>query len=570
MKYTLAILTLFLTNNYALATPPNLLLVVVDDMGWSDTQPFGGEINTPTINTLAAEGVMMTDFYVAPTCSPTRAMLLTGIDHHRAGLGTMDKLQTPNQIAHEGYQGQLLDSVVTLPEALRTKGYQTYLSGKWHLSTDSSQHPHRRGFDRSFTLLEGGASHFGDMKPLHANYHTSYLEDGQATTVGRDFYSSIGYTDKMLEYLESADPNKPFFAYLAYTAPHDPLQVPDSWLNQYRGKYDQGPEATRKQRLKRQQKMGLVASDIELWQSPIPPKWLPLYKKPWPDRSNAQRSRDARSMEIYASMIELMDQQFGRVIDYLKATSKLENTYVVFLSDNGANALTPLMYPDTNRDWLLTQRNHNIEQLGRPGSHLHLGQEWATTANTPWKMYKGTVGEGGIRSPFIVRGPKLPENRISHQLGHARDIVPTLYQLLGFAPTESPLYRGKQSPQGQSLVNQWHGNDSRVRPLMFELFGNQAVRLGHWKAHLVNRPIGSGQWELYDLSTDPGENHNLAKEHPKKLKQLVSSYQKYHLDNNVISPIPPKAPTLDSLYTGECDWACEIKFFVAGQLIKLQ
>lgn len=570
MKFISTLLLLSLLANNVLASPPNFLLVVVDDLGWSDVQPFGGEINTPTLRALADEGVMMTDFYVAPTCSPTRAMLLTGVDHHLAGLGTMDKLQTPNQLDSDGYQGQLLDSVVTVPEALKTKGYQTFLSGKWHLAIDESQHPHNRGFDRSFTLLEGGTSHFGDMKPLHANYHTQYLEDGKSVMVSKDFYSSVGYTDKMLEFLREADSSKPFFAYLAYTAPHDPLQVPDTWLNRYAGKYDQGPQTISQQRLQRQQQKGLVNRNARLWQAPTPPSWLPLYKKPWDDRAQKQRARDVRPMEIYASMIELMDQQLGRIIEHLRADKTLDNTYVIFMSDNGANALTPLMYPDTDREWLLTQRHQDIEQLGRSGSHLHLGQEWATTANTPWKMYKGTVGEGGIRSPLIVRGPQLPAKKITQTTGHVKDLAATFFELASFDSSTSTLYRDKRQPQGSSLTHHWRLKDSEQEPLMFELFGNQGIRHEQWKAHFINGPIGSGSWELYDLSKDPGEAENLAHKYPKKLIELKMYYQQYHASNNVITPIPPLTPTLDDLYVGECDLLCEIKFFVANQFMKLR
>lgn len=548
---------------------PNFLVIVVDDLGWSDIQPFGSEINTPNISALANKGVAMTDFYVAPTCSPTRSMLLTGVDNHAAGLGTMDGLQTANQRNKENYKGQLLDSVVTLAEALKSEGYNTYYSGKWHLATDKSQVPSVRGFDRSFALLEGGASHFADQAPLHDNYHTTYLEDGHQVTPQEGFYSSIGYTDKILEYINENN-NTPFFAQLAFTAPHDPLQVPDEWLDTYKGVYDQGPEVTRQKRLERQQAAGLIPAHIQLWQPPQFPQWLPLYKPRWEDRSRQQKRYDARAMEIYASMIEIVDQQVGRVVKYLEDKGQLDNTYIIFMSDNGAAASTPLMYPDTDREWLHTQRDNCLENQGRQGSHVFLGQEWATVAGPPWKLYKAMVSEGGIRSPLIVSGPNIPQGAITHAPGHVTDIASTIYELIGVKPQTNTVFTDKQKPQGQSLLPLWQlqrADPDRI--IATEFIGNRSVRMGNWKAHNINPPISSGEWELYNLAMDPSEVHNLADKYPGILSTMVTGFDQYAQRNQVILPDPPFSRPISDLYTGECDWWCEATLYAVELLLSV-
>jgi arylsulfatase len=573
-KVILILATLFLGEAVSATTPdniskPNFLIIVVDDLGWSDIQPFGGEINTPNINALANNGVAMTDFYVAPTCSPTRSMLLTGVDSHSAGLGTMDGLQAPNQQHAENYKGQLLDEVVTMAEALKSEGYNTYYSGKWHLATDTSQVPSARGFNRSFTLLEGGASHFDDLAPLHDNYHTTYLEDGKPSAPEPGFYSSIGYTDKILDFIGD-NVDQPFFAQLAFTAPHDPLQVPDEWLDTYKGVYDQGPEVIRQQRLKRQQAAGLIPSYMQLWQPPQFPEWLPLHKPKWEMRSEKQKARDVKPMEIYAAMIEIVDLQIGRVLRHLEAQGQLDNTYVIFMSDNGASAGTPLMYPDTEREWLLTQRNNLLENQGRKGSHVFLGQEWATVAGTPWKLYKAMVSEGGIRSPLIVRGPNIPQGAITHEIGHVTDIASTVYQLIGLAPNNNSLFSGKKKPQGQSLLPLWQLQSSdSSRIIATELFGNRSVRMGNWKAHNINPPLSSGEWELYNLAMDPSEVHNLAEMYPGILSKMIAIYEQYAEDNHIIAPEPPFKRPISDLYVDECDWWCEAKLYAVDTLLEL-
>lgn len=552
---------------------PNFLIVVADDMGWSDIGVFGGEIRTPSLDRLASKGLSMTQFYVAPTCSPSRAMLLTGLDHHMAGYGTMSGLQAPNQLNSRNYAAQLHGDVVTIAEVLRHKGYETFASGKWHLNSEGGQGAHSRGFDRSFVLLQAGASHFADSLPLHPKGGVDYLEDGKPVELPADFYSSISYTDKMLEYLETRNSDTPFFAYLAYTAPHDPLQVPDEWLDRYRGAYAEGPAAIRRIRAQRLQRSGLLAEDAELWQPPNFPSWVPMHREAWFEREPGQRELDARPMEIYASMVELMDQQIGRVLDYLQRQGEIDNTYIIFMSDNGPSATTPLIYSNASREWLHVERDNRPENMGRPGSHLFYGMEWAAVSASPWKMFKGSIAEGGVRSPLIASGPTIAPDQIVREIGHIRDITPTLYQLAGVVPEHEDIYKGKIMPQGKSLVSLWQQNDRQVeedRSFGLELFGNRAFRKGRWKIHNILPPIGSGEWELYDMRVDPGETKNIAADYPEQLRKLIDEYEHYAELNGVIQPNISRSIKPSKLYAGECDWWCEIRLdvidFVASHL----
>ncbi len=571
------ILFVFLASGFAVAQDidesesvkqPNFLIIVADDMGWSDIGTLGGEIRTPSLDALAERGTLMTDYYVAPTCAPTRSMLVTGIDNHLAGLGTQSGLRAENQVG-VNYDGQLHDGVVTVAEALVASDYQTFMSGKWHLSYDRDQEPQNRGFDRSFALIPGGASHFGDQLSIGPLEPARYVEDGrEIETLPQDWYSSTGYADKILEFLRDRDRDSPFLAYLAFTAPHDPLQVPDDWLDRYDGAYDNGPIATRAARARRQSELGLIAENTRLWPYPKFPGWFPNHAEPWSERSAEQRDIDSRPMEIYASMIEIMDQQIGRVVSYLEQQGELENTYVIFFSDNGAGRTGPFVYPGVTKDWLEETWDNTWVSPGRPRSFTSLGREWASAAGTPWKLYKNNVAEGGVRSPLIVSGPGVVAGEFNDALAHVTDIAPTIYELAGVSPTSDPLFADKLKPQGVSLMPVLSAQQDTVREsFAVHLFGNRGLRKGNWKISNLGPPQGSGQWQLFNLSTDPGEVNDLAADMPDKLQELLDEYDKYLAANNVILPSEsPLKGTLRALYPGECGWWCETKFTIIGWL----
>ncbi|MEM1143066.1 MAG: sulfatase-like hydrolase/transferase [Pseudomonadota bacterium] len=554
-------------------TRPNILVIVADDLGWSDIGAFGGEIRTPVLNSLAARGVMMTQFYVAPTCAPTRSMLMTGVDNHLAGVGVMGGIRAPNQIGRN-FEAKLHEDVVTLAEVARASGYRTFLSGKWHLdSEDPSQYPDARGFDRSFSLLTGGASHFSDMLSISPEEIARYVEDGEEVNrLPEEFYSSVAFTDKMLGYLEAPRDQQPFFAYLSYTAPHDPLQVPDAWLDKYQGVYAQGPVATRQARLDRQVELGLIPEGIEIWPYPRFPSWFPNHLPAWSERSMERRREDERPMEIYAAMVELMDQQIGRVFQALEEQGELSNTLVVFFSDNGASSAAPFVYGGVTREWFAENWDNSLARRGQPGNFTVQGTEWASVSVTPWKLYKNSVAEGGIRSPLIVAGPSVAPGERLQGIAHVTDIPASLYELFGVDPMESELFTGKEIPTGLSLRAAWSGAVETPRKQFgVELFGNRAFRDGDWKASLIVPPISNGRWELYNLRSDPGEMQNRAEQEPEILTELQERYAQYKAANGVIHPNPPSLnATLMDLYPRDCDWLCEAKFWVINKLGQLR
>lgn len=542
------------------AQRPNFLIVVADDLGWSDPGFLGSRIKTPTLDMLARRGIFMSHFYVAPTCSPTRAMLMTGVSNHAAGVGTMHNLQAKNQMGHLAYGAQLHDGVVTVAEMLRAHGYSTMMSGKWHLAIDENQRPHRRGFQHSFGLAEGGASHFTDEQIITPMETVTYLENGQPTRLDSDFYSTIGYTDKILEYIDEAG-DQPFFAYLTYTAPHDPLQVPDDWLDRYDGVFDDGPEVSREERRQRLIELGHINADAEMADALNFPSWLDSHHAPWGERSDEERRTHAKRMEIYAAMVELLDQELGRVIAHLEANDQLSNTYIMFLSDNGAAVTTPLAYRGNTREWLHENFDLSREAMGQMGSFTSMGRDWAHASNTPFSRFKGTVGEGGVRSPLIVAGPGLESGVTRTMPAHVTDLVPTVYELAGINPADDPLYEGKLQPQGTSIVPVFEeASFDDARFLFNELFGNSMVRKGRWKAVWLSPPFGSGEWELFDIVADPSATNNLAEAHQAVISELVAAYDEFAQENGVIPPDPRRSLRSSIFYEGPCNWWCNAKF----------
>ena len=331
------------TEMIANAAPkrPNFLLVVADDLGWTDLGSFGSEIETPNLDRLAKQGVMFSEFHVSVSCSPTRSMLLSGNDNHIAGLGNMAELLTENQKGKPGYEGHLNDRVVSLAEVLRSAGYHTYLSGKWHLGHGQGSLPIDQGFQRSFASLFGGASHWNDMFGIFpSDDPAKYTLNGKfLDSLPADFYSSRSFADFLMNAIrENRGDGKPFLAYLAFTAVHDPLHVPEPWLSKYRGKYDDGYEMLKARRWKAAKQAGLVPKSAELAAR------HPMIK-PWNKLTEEERALESRGMEVYAGMLENMDYHYGRVVDFLKDIDEFDNTIIIFLSDNGANPWYSHEYP---------------------------------------------------------------------------------------------------------------------------------------------------------------------------------------------------------------------------------
>lgn len=521
---------------------PNILLIVADDMGYSDLGSYGGEIKTPVLDQLAQQGMRYTDFYVSPTCSVTRSMLLTGTDNHVAGLGNMGEAIAPNQVGKPGYEGVLNKRVASVAELLKDNGYHTYMVGKWHLGYKPDQIPHARGFERDFSTLAGGGDHFNDGWNIEWQIpKMPYTEDGKPVKkLPKDFYSTKNYTDKTIQFIdEGRKDGKPFFSYMAFTAPHGPLQVPDEWLRRYKNRYDEGWDTIRKERLARMQELGIVDKGVNTAPRAF---FLPRASMLAP----GARKIMGRKMELYASMVEYMDDQIGRVFDYLKKIGEYDNTVVIFISDNGAegNDLMKIFSGRPGTMGFMHAANsfaeHGHNSIGRKGTFAEYGPAWAQVGMTPFRLYKGFLAEGGTRSPLIVSGPgvkgagKLNKKAVLH----VKDITPTILELAGVKHPSTYKGRKIKPMQGKSWVAMLNGRTQSPRSsndwLGWELFGNRAIRQGDWKISWQYKPFGTWDWQLFNLAKDLGEQHDLSSKYPKKKKALIALWDEYVKTNGVI------------------------------------
>lgn len=531
----LLFLLLVLASEQTLAQSgrPNILLIVADDLGYTDLGSFGGEIPTPTLDALAYAGVRLTNFHTGQACQQTRAMLMTG-------RGASSVMQANPTRADGERANELRKDVATLPELLGDAGYRTYMAGKWDLGLTADVSPLARGFDRSFSLIEASSSHFAEYFWAEASY---YQEDARRILLEdlpEDFYSTTAYTDKMLEYLQAHDTDTPWFGYMAYTAPHWPLQVPEPWLDRHEGAYDDGYDVLRTQRMQGATERGVIpegTANIETF-SPT--------AAPWDNLSLVMQERYVRAQEIYASMVELLDQEIGRLIDYLDDTDQLDNTIIFFMSDHGASAAEigiidgpSSMPPHFNT--LIAQRDNSLENFGRPGSFVDHGRGFGEAATAPLRFYKGTLAEGGIRAAAFVHYPdQIEEGTINNTFATVMDLLPTF---LDVANTSHPgtMYKGRrvQSVLGRSV---WpnltgesatvHGDDSSAGwtgggasfdgPL-------GAIIKGRYKLTNQPSPVPRGaaatEWQLYDLEADPGETRNLAPTNPEIVDALLQEWQ---------------------------------------------
>ncbi|MBL3556372.1 arylsulfatase [Marinobacter sp. JB05H06] len=513
------------------AEKPNFLLIVADDLGYSDIGAYGGEIETPSLDSLADEGIRMTNFHTAPTCSPTRSMLLSGADNHQAGIGNMAELLTAEQKGKPGYEGYLNDLVATLPEVLRDNGYSTSIAGKWHLGRTEELSPAARGFDHSWVLVQGGASHFDDGRAIiGVDPKAIYLEDGKQVEVPKGFFSSDFYADKVIDYIDAAG-DKPFFSFLAFTAPHWPLQAPESYINKYEGRYDEGYEAIRQQRMGKMKEMGLVGHELA---ANVPFDELPS----WDELTDEQRKIEARKMEVYAAMVDNMDHNIGRVMAHLEEKGELDNTVILFISDNGADGNSPEVLPK-NEEWIASEYDNSYDNIGRPDSYIWYGAQWGQVSAAPYPMWKGFPSQGGLLVPAILSLPREAGGDINHEFFHVMDVMPTFLELAGIEQPQSP-YNGRDifEIQGVSMIPGLNGKAEENRVVGWELYGRSAVRKGDWKIRLLENPYGPGTWQLFNLAEDPTETTDLAAKEPEKLEEMVAEWDRY-VDRNGVYPADP-------------------------------
>lgn len=511
---------------------PNILLIVADDLGFSDIEPFGGNIQTPTLSRLADEGLSFSNFHVLPTCSPTRSALLTGNDNHVAGLGIMSEMDYPalNRQQLPGYAGALSKQVVTIPELLKDS-YHTYMVGKWHLGEGAGQDPFDRGFEETFILGTGGGSHWNDQRSLAPPQHMGYTRNGKSITLPEDFYSSRNYTDSLLKFIErNKGDDQPFFAFLSYTAVHDPLHAPKEYIAKYKGKFDAGWDSLWVQRLNNLKSLGIVPKDVKTLPNPSIPKWNSL--------SRQQQQEFARDMEVYAAMLDYLDMSIGRVIEYLKQAGMYENTMIIFMSDNGANGAMATSYPGNEDHEYLSTFNNSLDNRGLKGSYIETGPGWAQASSAPFRYFKSFATEGGIRAPLMIKMPgnKIDKGSWNKSFIHVTDIMPTLLEITGVSYPEKynennihPLIGKSLMPILNGQTNEIHQNDG----MGYELFEMKAYIKGKWKILRLPVPMGSGEWELYDLEKDPGETTDLSSQFKETKMELIEEWNKYASHNSV-------------------------------------
>ncbi len=519
------------------AERPNLIIIMADDMGYSDIGCYGSEITTPSLDQLARDGLRFTQFYNTARCCPTRACLLTGLYPHQAGVGHMlaDR-------GFDGYRGDLNDQCVTIAQVLKSAGYGTYMSGKWHVTRnwrdnqDESNWPRQRGFDRFFGTIQGAGSYFD---PYTLTVDDDYI------VPSKDFYYTDAISDRACQLIREHPGDSPFFMYVAYTAPHWPMHAKPEDIAKYQGKYHRGWEVLRQERYRRMVEMGLIDASWTLSpRDPRSPRWQDAERKDW------QTSR----MEVYAAMIDCMDQGVGRIIETLKTNDKFDNTLILFLADNGgcaeesgsrgpikpdpkvpiqrqpmkADELQTRMIPKFTRDGLPIRTGRGV-MPGPADTHIAYGLSWANASNTPFRLYKHWVHEGGISSPLIAHWPhgiaKDRHNQFERQPCHLIDLMATCVDLSGATYPKTWNRKAITPMQGVSLKPAFAGEQlERSAPLFWEHEGNRAIRMGKWKL-VAKGP--RGKWELYDLQADRSELHDLAQREPDRVQAMAQRWEEW-------------------------------------------
>ncbi len=575
---------------------PNIIYIVADDLGYSDVGAYGGEVNTPNIDSLASAGTLMTNFHANPACSPTRAAMLSGTDSHVAGMGVMFEMRVPGATPvaeadisdNLGYSGYLLtadEGIDAFPTKLQASGYHTYMVGKWHVANlggniatltqgadFTATIPASRGFEKSFALMQGGASHYGDglaalpsamsdevaaLPYVTRSQKAIYVEDYNTSAVDdlpADFYSTTYYTDKMIEYIESNEADgKPYFAYVAYTAPHWPLQLPLEAMedgNEWKAKFEayeleyfvNGYDAIGVDRFARMKALGIIPNDTVANDWSEYQKWVSLDEDSdglaaWSALPEEVQHTKAREMAVYSVMVEYMDYQIGRLLEHVD----MDNTIVVFMSDNGSEATYPTSlwpnFTDASQqeyvEALVEAANTangtsystfadvtSYENLGRQGSYLSYDTAWTQVSAMPFRGFKVMTTEGGIRVPLIVRYPGQAGGQISEEFATVMDVAPTFLELAGVDASSM-----QQTMRGESLVEFFAGEELTAHATTygagFELLGSRAYIKDNYKLFLQSPGFSNDPdtgeayasydpaWELYDLSNDPGETYNL-------------------------------------------------------------
>ncbi len=515
------------------ATPrrPNVVMILVDDSALMDFGAFGGEAHTPNIDRLAGQGAMFTGYHTSPLCSPSRAMLLTGVDNHRAGVATIEEVLPASQRGKPGYGLHIEPGVLTVADRLKQAGYRTLMAGKWHLGHGKGQLPNGHGFDRSLALDASGADNWA-AKPYMPYYADApWFEDGVRARMPASYYSSDLLVDRMIGYLDEKPAGaQPFLAYLAFQAVHIPVQAPRQYSDHYRGRFDAGWVELRRQRTARARALGILPPGAQAQD-------MPKIARAWASLSANDRRTYARSMEVYSGMLEAMDASIGRLISHLQARGELENTLFVVTSDNGPEPSDPVHSP--GMDMWMSQHGYdrNLQTLGEAGSLNFIGPDWASAISSPGSLYKFYTSEGGIHVPLIMSGPGIaPAGRVSAAT-FVTDVTPTILDLVS-APSAPA---GSVSLDGRSLRAVLTDGTAVAHPadqaVGMEVSGNAALFRGPWKIVRNMAPIGDGQWRLYDMATDPGETNDRSRDQPDVFRSMQADYAAYERRVGV-QPLP--------------------------------
>jgi len=527
---------------------PNIILIMSDDMGYSDIGSYGGVINTPTLDGLAADGLRFTQFYNTGRCCPTRASLLTGLYPHQAGVGfMMDDRGT------EAYQGDLSSKAVTIAEVLKQAGYSTYMSGKWHVTPlkpskeNPSKHnwPLQRGFDKFFGTIHGAGSYFDP---------NSLTRDNEFIVPSENFYYTDAISDNAVKFIESHDSEKPFFLYLPYTAAHWPMHARPEDIAKYKGKFDEGWDVLRKEKYERLVEMGLIKPEWKLTEKDGIQDWDEVEDKEW----------YSSLMEVYAAMVDAMDQGIGRVMNTLDKKGIKDNTLVFFLQDNGGCAeeygfseiistyhkdVDPDVKKPMGKNELQTDMEPKYTRDGRPvlkgkglkpggdDTYLAYGKPWANASNTPFRMYKHYVHEGGIATPLIVHWPDgiKAKNEFRNQPSHLIDIMATCIDVAGATYPKAFNNQPITPLEGTSLTPTFTNKTIENRAIFWEHEGNKAVRIGQYKLVSMYTKAAEYSWELYDLEADRSETNNLIKQMPAKANEMEMAWKKWAKKANVLT-----------------------------------
>ncbi|MDX1958189.1 MAG: arylsulfatase [Leptospiraceae bacterium] len=522
MKFLILLTALILYTPLFAQNRPNVVVVLLDDIGFMDFGSYGSNTSTPTINKMSKSGAMFSRYYTSPSCGPSRAMLLTGQDNHTVGMGALVETITPEMSELPGYSMVWKDQQQTMASLLKAAGYQTFVTGKWGIGGVGQNLPDRFGFDRSYVMDATGGNNYNDGSYLVSKAHVKWFEDGKPTKLPDDYYSSRSLVDKMIKYIDESDQQKPFFAFLSMQAVHIPVQVEKKWIDKYNGVFDRGWDVMREERLKKAIELGLVPEGTKL--SP-----RPAHHRVWANLSAEEQKYWARVMQVNAGMMEAADFHTGRLLDHLEKIGKLKNTIVIVTSDNGAESAVIAGIPGpagaVTELWMKYEGyNVDYEHLGEAISMNAIGPEWASVSSAPFSFYKFNGSEGGLRVPLVVSGPGINSKGILDGRAHVTDLAPTILDAVQVAYKKDQFTGRSLMPILEGKTKNVYSNEDVVG---FEVQGTGAIYRGDWKITRIPPPLGDGNWHLYNVALDPGETNDLASKNPVLFQELINEYQRY-------------------------------------------